>query len=390
MAVSLSLVLLGGLSSRYILGEQELRHGGALAISVAEKIAPILARGDLIRLEVSLQQLLARHHLLQLSVFDIEGRALGVAGAAAAGIGNLYRSPITIEGNIAGESVIIMAPDASLQELQKMSLGLFSLALLLSLLAAVLGSIWGQSLSQRLLKAIGLLALSEAPVDNEASRDELTQLDTAISRLPLDLLKPTASSTASSGDYQQASLLYISLTSLSTHVETLDEASLLNSTELQRRLISGAAELYGGKLSVARQFGLLVSFGEAHNSGEPAYRAVAAAWLIKQVAASMSIELPLRIKLSLACGFSACGVGSSADIYPDLYNQHLIDELESVTSDKPENILLTDAVAEDMQVSSRCRLSNGAGQWSLANFTEPYHDLLERQQELLLRELRRD
>ena len=388
--MSLSLVLLGGLSSRYILGEQELRHGGALAISVAEKIAPTLASGDLIRLEVSLQQLLARHRLLQLSVFDLKGRALGVAGAAPAGIGNLYRSPITIEGNIAGESVIITAPDASLQELQKMSLGLFSLALLLSLLATVLGSKWGQSLSHRLLKAIGLLALSEAVVDNEASGDELTLLDAAIARLPLDLLKPTASSTAGSGDYRQASLLYISLTSLSTHVETLDEASLLNSTELQRRLISAAAELYAGKLSVARQFGLLVSFGEVHNSGEPAYRAVAAAWLIKQVAASMSIELPWRIKLSLACGCSACGVGSSADIYPDLYNQHLIDELESVTRDQPENILLTEAVAEDMQVSSRCRLSNGAGQWSLADFTAPYHDLLERQQELLLRELRRD
>jgi len=390
MAVSLSLVLLGGLSSRHILGEQELRHGDALAISVAEKIAPILAAGDLIRLEVSLRQLLARHHLLQLSVFDIEGRAVGVAGEAPAGFGDPYHSPITIEGNIAGECVIIRAPDASVQELRKMSLGLFSLALLLSLLAAVLASKWGQSLSRRLQKAIGLLALSEASVDNEASRDELTQLDTAISRLPLDLLKPTASSTANSGNYQQASLLYIRLTSLGTHVETLDEASLLNSTELQRRLIHGAAELYGGTLSVARQFGLVVSFGEVHNSGQPAFRAVAAAWLIKQVAASMSKELPLRIKLSLACGFSSCGIGSSTDIYPDLYNQHLIDELESTTSDNPENILLTDGVVEDMQVSSRCLLSNEAGHWILAGFAEPYHDLLERQEELLLRELRRD
>ena len=94
--------------------------------------------------------------------------------------------------------------------------------------------------------------------------------------------------------------------------------------------------------------------------------------------------------MSLACGFSEIGVGSGVDIYPDLYNQHLIDELESATGGDAENILLTDTVAEDLQVSSRCRLSKEQGHWSLAGFIEPYHDLLERQQELLLRELRRD
>jgi hypothetical protein len=390
LLASLALATLGSLSSRFILSEQQQLHGDELAHRLAETIAQVLAAGDLIRLEVSLRQLQARHQLLELKVIDVEGRALAATGTAARGTGMRYRSPIIIEGNIAGECQIVKAIEPGFADLQGMSLGLFSLALLLSIFVAVLAAKWGQSLAQRLRAAIAQLVLVETDADIQTNRSELQQLENTISRLPLDLLKPTASATTNTADYRHANLLYIRLTSLGMHVETLDESSLLHYTELQRRLIGGAAELYGGKLSVVRPFGLLVSFGEGHNTGDPAFRALATAWLIKHVAATLNTELPLRMKFSLACGFSETGVGSSQDVYPDLYNQHLIDELEAATRDDSDDILLMDAVAEDLQVSNRCRLGNEGDHQTLIDFAEPYHDLLQRQQELLLRELRRD
>jgi hypothetical protein len=390
LLTSLALVSLGILSSRFIVNQQQQLHGNKLAQQMAEQIAPILAGGDRIRLEVSLQQLQSKHQLLALKVIDVEGRALGAAGAATPGTGVRYRSPILLEGNIAGECLLVKSAEAGAGDLRGMSLGLLSLSLLLSIFVAVLAARWGQNLAQRLRAAITQLVLVETGAENPTSRSELQQLENTISRLPLDLLKPTAAATTNTADYRHANLLYIKLTSLAAHVETLDESSLLHYTALQRRLIGGAAELYGGKLTVVRPFGLLVSFGEGHNSGDPAFRALAAAWLIKQVSATLNTELPLRMKFSLACGFTETGVGSSRDIYPDLYNQHLIDELEAVTSVDSDNIMLMDAVAEDLQVSNRCRLSHEGGHHSLTDFAEPYHDLLQRQQELLLRELRRD
>lgn len=389
MLASLLLVLLGSLSSRFIVDEQQQLHNGMVAAQVAQQVAPVLAGGDLIRLEVSLRALQSKHHLLELRVLDVEGRALAATATAPRGAGIQYRSPITIEGNIAGECVITLAANPALSELYKMAQGLLALALLLSIFIAVLGARWGQRQAQKIRAATDQLFLVENSAPVSSGKNELRQLQHAVSQLPLDLLKPTATATTNAENYSHGNLLYIRLTSLGMHVETLDEASLLLATEQQRRLIRGAAELYGGTLSVVRQFGLLLSFGEGHNWGEPAFRAVSAAWLIKQVAITLNAELPLRMKFSLACGYTEAGVGSSQDIYPDLYNQHVIDELEAITSKESENILLMSAVASDEQVSARCRLANEAGHIGLLNFAEPYQDLLQRQQQLLLEDLRR-
>jgi hypothetical protein len=384
----LALVLLGSLSSRFILNEQQQLHGEAIARQVAQQIAPILARGDLIRLEVSLRQLQSSHQLLEVEVLDVEGRALAATGAVPRGTGMRFRSPITLGGNLAGESLIVVAAESGLAELRRMSLVLFSLSLLLSIFTTILAAKWGQHLAQRLNAATAQLDHIDTANDAKKSGDELTQLENAISRLPLNLLKPSASASASTDNYHHANVLYIRLTSLVAHVETLDETSLIHATELQRRLITGAAELYDGSVSVVRQFGLLVSFGEGHNTGDPAVRALSTAWLVKQVSATLNNELPLRMKFSMACGFTEVGTGSSEDVYPDLYNQHLIDELEAATNGDSESILLMNAVATDVQVNLCCSLSRDENHSSLDGFSEPYHDLLERQQQLLLANLR--
>ena len=97
-------------------------------------------------------------------------------------------------------------------------------------------------------------------------------------------------------------------------------------------------------------------------------------------------EKKLRHTLTQAVGISESGTGSSQDIYPDLYNQHIIDELAGRVDAHPAAILLSQAAARDLDIVSRCRC-DGSGEQRLSGFEEPYSDLLERQRELLLRKL---
>jgi hypothetical protein len=386
LMVALPLVLLGSLSSRYLLEQEQHIHGSTLATIVAGDLAPVLATGDLISLEVSLRQILSRHDLAGIRVEDAEGRPLGSAGASAGAGDVAYHSLISIDGNIAGEMILLIPAGATAADIQRMNLGLVSLALLLSLFGAALAARWGQGFSSRLLALSEKLKLGGTDsIDTEAG-GEIDQLERAVAKLPLELLKPPAAAAGTTADYSDAGLLYIHLDSLSQYVETLDETSLLQHTELQRRLVSSAAQLYGGKMTVVRQFGLLVSFNDRQSAGSPAFRAVSTAWLIHLAAGEAGTGHSLRIRLSQACGISETGIGSSQDIYPDLYNQHLVDELAELTASPTGGIHLTEAVAAEGEITNRCQVS-GEGRM-LAGFEEPYCDLLERQRELLLREFR--
>lgn len=394
LVASLTLATLGGASSRYIVDQQQNEYGRKLAQQLAAEIAQTLAAGDLITLEVTLRQLLAKHGLLQLTVIDVENRPLGHAGQTSAAQGPSFHAPIKMQGNIAGEISLVSPPPAITVELQRLTLGLLALALLLTVFAAVLTGNWAQGFSDRLRKLSHELKIADTGHDaedsnSEANRNELVELEEAIARLPLDLLKAPASASMSTENYSDAGLIYLHLDSLSRHVETLDETSLLKYTELHRHLAQSAVELYGGTLSVARQFGLLLSFAGAHSAGGPAFRASSCAWLIKHCIDQLNSELPMRISVSMACGLSETGVGSSQDIYPDLYNQHLIDVLEALAGKGSQEIRLEQAVGTDTQVCNRCELTSAGSDHTLTGLTDPYDNLLNRQQELVLRELRR-
>jgi hypothetical protein len=91
----------------------------------------------------------------------------------------------------------------------------------------------------------------------------------------------------------------------------------------------------------------------------------------------------------MAISQSELGAGSGADIYPGLYTQHALDELQSVCASKPPDILLSPAVCEDTDIAGRleCRPTEIMDYAVLEDFAEPYQDLLERQMRLVLKKL---
>lgn len=376
LALALLLALVSSLSSRYLIDQQAATFTRALTLELANQVAPVVATGDLIRLEATLRGLRERHGLQQITVTDLDERPLGQSGNALTPDSLRFTAPLEIDGHIAGELTLARAPDATREDLKGMAFGLLFLAVLGSLFAAALAGRWGQRLGAR----IG--ALGERLAASSENEDELAALEQAVADLPVELLTPPDPTDHSATDFEEAGLLYIRLASLARYVEKLDEQSLLEYTEAQRKLIESVASLYGGELSVAREFGVLVSFAGSHSSGSPGFRALCVAWLLRQLAAELDANRRLSYTLDLACGIGEASRDSQRDIYPALYNQHVIDDLAAHS--RGEDIAVSPALAGDGDVANRCELAGTEGYRVLAGFSDS--DLLERQRQLLLRE----
>ncbi len=91
----------------------------------------------------------------------------------------------------------------------------------------------------------------------------------------------------------------------------------------------------------------------------------------------------------MAVSQSELGVGDAADIYPGLYMQHTIDELQTLCASKPPKILLAPVVCQDIDIAGRleCEETELRDYAMLTGFEGPYKDLLERQFRLIWKRL---
>ena len=205
----------------------------------------------------------------------------------------------------------------------------------------------------------------------------------------MDLLRTRSETNPREENYRTTAVLYLHLTSLADYIDTLDEQALHRYTDRLHQLVLAAADFYAGDLQVARQFGLAVYFSGPNSAGSAAFRAASCAWLIQ--AASRELEQQMRRTLSIAMAISQSelGAGDRADIYPGLYIQHTLDELETICANRPPRVLLAPVVCEDPDIASR--LQHQATEVMdfamLEEFAEPYQDLLERQLRLILKRL---
>jgi len=210
-----------------------------------------------------------------------------------------------------------------------------------------------------------------------------------IEALPMDLLRTRSETNPREENYRTTAVLYLHLTSLADYIDTLDEQALHRYTDRLHQLVLAAADFYAGDLQVARQFGLAVYFSGPNSAGSAAFRAASCAWLIQ--AASRELEQQMRRTMSIAMAISQSelGAGDRADIYPGLYIQHTLDELETICANRPPRVLLAPVVCEDPDIASR--LQHQATEVMdfamLEEFAEPYQDLLERQLRLILKRL---
>jgi len=388
LLVSLALVILAAISTGHMQKVQQEEYGSALARQIATRIGTALETGDLLSVSASLQRFVETSSAEEVAIFDVEGKALGQAGHALGQNLSEYRAPVQVESDVAGQVVITISTDSAGAARLQFVLSLLGLAVLLSLAVYLTTRHLGQRLANRLGDLARSIAL-EDHVDEHSPTNEVALLARHVAALPMDLLRTRSETNPRDENYRTTAVLYLHLTSLADYIDTLDERSLHGYTDRLHQLVLAAADFYAGELQVARQFGLAVYFSGPNEAGSAAFRAASCAWLIQ--AASRELEQHMRRTLAIAMAISQSelGAGDQADIYPGLYIQHTLDELETICANRPPRVLLSPVVCEDPDIAAR--LQHQATELMdfamLEEFAEPYHDLLERQLRLILKRL---
>lgn len=379
-------------------------YGEALAHLIAQRVSSAMEAGDLLSVSASLQRFVESSAAQRISLTDVEGKTIGQAGQITDLALQHYRAPVRIESDTAGTIHIELGTHSADSAQQQFSLSLLGLALLLSLTVYIGARMLGQRLGNRLLALARILRLEEEE-PHAQNANEIALLEKRVNALPMDLLRTRSEPVPQEENYQTTAVLYLSLASLADYVETLDEQTLQRYTDRLHQLVFAAAGFYAGELHVVRQFGLAVYFSEQNTAGSAAFRAASCAWLVhvtgkaleektagSQTGLSIGTNIGtmgLSLNISMAIAQSELGVGNANDIYPGLYMQHTLDELQAICDSRPAHILVSGAATNDVDVSSRVQTqTSGPGDYSqIDDFHGQYRDLLERQSLLIVNRL---
>ncbi|MFV0477066.1 MAG: hypothetical protein ACK5ME_04425 [Parahaliea sp.] len=389
LAVSLSLVLLASYSSLHLLHTQQSEHGNAIAHQIASRLGTALESGDLLSLAATLQRFVSTSPAEQVAVYDVEGKNLGQAGEAVGVHIQHFKAPVMIAEDVAGEVIISLSNDQAYDVRWRFLLSMFGLALLLSF-AAYMGTL---HVTQRGL-GVRLIALRKAIQldDNRETvrpANEIDALSQEIDALPMTLLRARSGSGPRDEDYESSAILYLHLTSLMDYVDTLDEQSLHRYTDRLHQVIYAAAGFYGAHIQVVRQFGLTLFFSGEANGASAAFRAASCGWLIHAVSRELEKQMSLSLGIAMAAAHCELSLSDERDIYPGLYIQHTLDELQAICASRPPRLMLSPGICEDVDVNGR--LEHQPSELNdyaiLDRFEGPYADLLERQLQLILRKI---
>lgn len=388
LLVSLGLVALGAISTRHMQMSLHEEYGTALAKLVAARISTAMERGDLLSISANLQRLLEVSTAQAITLTDVDGKTLGQVGETHGQNPFHYSAPVHVESDIAGQITITINADNARAAQLRFVLSMLGLAVLLSLAVYGISRRFGQQLGGELTALARKITLEEeerAP----RLRNEMLALTGRIEALPMDLLRTRSEPGPQDENYRTTAVLYLHLSSLVNYVDTLDERALQRYIERLHQVVYAASGFYAGELQVARQFGLAIYFTDHNSAGSAAFRAASCAWLVRAVSRAMEEHMSLSLSMAMAISQSELGVGNGTDIYPGLYTQHALDELQKVCASKPPDILLSPAVCEDVDVAGRLqhRPTDVMDYAVIEEFAGPYQDLLERQLRLILKRL---
>ncbi len=388
LLVSLALVALSAISSRHMQLQLQEEYGTALAIQVAQRVSIAMESGDLLSISASLQRFIETSAAQAISFTDVEGKALGQVGETHGQSLQQYTAPVLIESDIAGQIVITINSSDTRAAQLRFVLSLIGLAVLLSLTAYGACRRIGQRYGNQLSTMARKITL-EQEGDRPTTFNELVQLHQQIEALPMDLLRTRSDPRPQDENYHPTAVLYLHLSSLVNYVDTLDDQALQRYTARLHQIVYAAAGFYAGELQVARQFGLAVYFSGDNKAGSAAFRAASCAWLVQAVSKEIEQQMSLSLSINMAISQSELGAGNGNDIYPGLYTQHTLDELQGVCASKPPDVLLSPIACQDMDISARLehRATDVNGYAVIEGFEGPYQDLLERQLRLILTRL---
>jgi len=368
LVVGLCLLWLAATASSHLLAQQEQRYGDALARQLAASLREPLQSGDLLAARATLQRFLDSSLANSIVISDVEGAPIGSAGVALGTGARPYRAPITVGGDVAGEVLLAVEGEAVRESRWRFIFSLLALTAALSLLVFLATRFLARDLARRLSGLATRLAV--ATPDGATREDELEErgdnelqlLEDTVDAMPLEMLHGHAPVPRAASDFDDTVILFVHLASLARYVDTLSESNLHRYSRRLQQLVQAAAHCYRGKLSVARPFGLLLTFAPQRNTGGEAFRAASCALLLRQVAQALQQSTSLSFDLSMALGHCEENRDGVDDIYPALHLQGAIDELHGacLREELPATILVDDTVSGDSELTAIARFDDVA------------------------------
>ncbi|MEM1187073.1 MAG: hypothetical protein AAGI72_01025 [Pseudomonadota bacterium] len=350
LLLGLCLLWLAATASSHLQREQEQRYGSALARQLAVNLREPLRSGDLLAARANLERFIDSSMASGIVIRDVEGAAIGSAGVGLRDVEAGYRAAITVSGDIAGEVQLSVDRTAGKESRWRFLFSLLALTIALSLAVFIGTRYLALRMSTRIAALHSQLLLPSTEGSAE-SENEIDRLEHSVGLLPLDMLRGHAPVPRAATEFQDSVLLYVHLASLARYVDTLSESNLHRYTRRLQQLVQAAAHCYRGDLTVARPFGLLISFGPQPNAGSEALRASCCARLIAELSLGLRERTSLSIDLALALGRCEEESGEVDDIYPALHQQGVIDELctACLSSESYPRVLMEEALGDDEQ-----------------------------------------
>jgi hypothetical protein len=367
LIVGLCLLWLAATASSHLQAQQEQRYGDALARQLAASLREPLQSGDLLAARATLQRFLDSSLADSILISDVEGAPIGSAGASLGPGARPYRAPITIGGDVAGEVRLAVEGSAGRESRWRFIFSLLALTAALSLLVFLATRFLARGIARRLAGLAARLAVATgADAQREEERggmedNELLLLENTVAAMPLEMLHGHAPVPRAASDFQDTVILFVHLASLVRYVDTLSESNLHRYTRRLQQLVQAAAHCYRGELTVARPFGLLLTFAPQPNTGGEAFRAASCALLLRRVAEGLQQSTKLSIDLSMALGHCEESRDRVDDIYPALHLQGAIDELHGAClHEEAATILVDDRVSGDGELTAIARYEQAA------------------------------
>ncbi|MFT7289280.1 MAG: hypothetical protein ACI87W_003410 [Halieaceae bacterium] len=361
LLVGMALVWLAATSSSFLESEREKLYGEALAAQIAARASEALESGDLLSVRASLQRFVDSSMAGGVSIRDVEGRPMSTAGSMDSQGAEPYRAPILLGTDLAGEVLLTLDASSAEDNRRRALLSLLALAGALSLLVFMLTRRFAQRLSTALLALQSQLALpSMEPGLN--TDNELDGLLRTVEQLPMEMLRGHAPIPIAATEFRESTVLFVHLASLTRYVDTLGESNLHRYTRRLQQLVCAAAQCYGGRVSVTRSFGMLITFTTPPGSTHEALRAASCARLIALVAQNLEARIHLSLELAMALGRCERSPDQVDDMYPELYLQGVIDELRDVCLVQTEfpQILLAEKLLDDDQLGRHAQVNNAS------------------------------
>ena len=382
---NLALVGLAAQSSSHTQASLQDAYGQAVVEQLARRLSTEMAAGDRLGIAGELSRLVDQDGISSARVVDTEARELAAAGKL---VGQEYpfRATVLIAGDQAGVAEVALNTATQDSTRFRFLLSLSGLAVLLSIgvfaATRTLASRLGKNL-QAVTDELG--GITESGVN---SGNEVQALKAQVASLPLELLKTPGPPRENQDEhYVDTTLVFIHFRSLPGYVDTVDEQRLQRYVAHIHRMVYGAAGFYAGQLEVVRQLGVAVWFSGSHPIASPAVRAASCAWLIQQSTAKLEQRLRLSVGLGLAIGGSELGRGDDQDIYPGLYTQASVDELQELAAQAGADIRVSAFVLQDLDFTTRVATETRGDQHILSGFSAGHRDLVERQRAILSRAL---